>query len=75
MLSLKIIDLKIYFFCSPCPHSSNRPLVDNSDDNPERLIDNSDLHILDYAPTLKTLCILAVLEHNLDITVLPRDVV
>lgn len=48
--------------------------VENLDDDPEKLIDNSDLHVLDYAPTLKTLSILSVLEHNLDQSWLPRDI-
>ncbi|XP_026751898.1 kelch domain-containing protein 3 [Galleria mellonella] len=67
---------KVYLFggTSPCPHTSNRPIVDDTD-NPERLIDNSDLHLLDYSPTLKTLSILCVLEHQLDQSSLPRDII
>lgn len=68
---------KVYLFggTSPCSHVNlNRQLYD-AEDNPERLIDNSDLHVLDYAPTLKTLSILCVLEHNLDQSSLPRDII
>ncbi|CAH2083850.1 unnamed protein product [Euphydryas editha] len=35
----------------------------------------SDIHVLDYAPTLKTLCIICVLEHNLDQSSLPHDII
>ncbi|KAM3964148.1 kelch domain-containing protein 3 [Aphomia sociella] len=68
---------KVYLFggTSPCPHTSNRPVVDDTDNNPERLIDNSDLHLLDYSPTLKTLSILCCLEHHLDQSSLPRDII
>ncbi|KAJ0175456.1 hypothetical protein K1T71_008615 [Dendrolimus kikuchii] len=67
---------KVYLFggTSPCPHVCNRP-IDSINRNPECLIDNSDLHVLDYAPTLKILCILTVLEHNLDQSSLPRDII
>uniref|UniRef100_A0A2A4K149 Kelch domain-containing protein 3 n=1 Tax=Heliothis virescens TaxID=7102 RepID=A0A2A4K149_HELVI len=66
----------VYLFggTSPCPGPSNR-VPENVDDNPERLIDNSDLHLLDYQPSLKTLSILAVLEHNIDTSILPRDII
>lgn len=67
---------KVYMFggTSPCLHFGNR-LIDNIYSNPERLIDNSDLHILDYAPTLKVLCILSVLKNKLDQSSLPRHVI
>ncbi|XP_053612416.1 kelch domain-containing protein 3-like [Plodia interpunctella] len=65
---------KVYLFggSSPCPHTNNRAIDFN---DAERLIDNSDLHVLDYSPSLKTLSILCVLKHNLDQTTLPRDIV
>ncbi|XP_063822675.1 kelch domain-containing protein 3 [Ostrinia nubilalis] len=70
-----IYEDKVYLFggTSPCPHQNIRP-TDNLDDDPEKLIDNSDLHVLDYAPTLKTLSILTVLEHNLEHSWLPHDI-
>ncbi|XP_068159477.1 kelch domain-containing protein 3 [Drosophila tropicalis] len=37
------------------------------------LIDYSDLHVLDFEPTLKTLATMVVLKHQLDITGLPRS--
>ncbi|KAG7306015.1 hypothetical protein JYU34_008586 [Plutella xylostella] len=62
---------KVYLFGGTSP--GGRQVV--SDENQERLIDNSDLHVLDYSPSLKTLCILSVLENNLDQTCLPRDII
>jgi len=37
------------------------------------LIDYSDLHVLDFEPTLKTLATMVVLKHQLDISGLPRS--
>lgn len=66
----------VYLFggTSPCPHINAR-IIENSDSNPELLVDNSDLHLLEYSPSLKTLCILVALEHKLDQNCLPRDVI
>ncbi|CAK1546692.1 unnamed protein product [Leptosia nina] len=65
---------KVYLFggTSPGKHPLNPD--DSSDDDDEKLLDNNDLHILDYNPTLKVLCINYVLENNLDISLLPKDV-
>ncbi|GBP31645.1 Kelch domain-containing protein 3 [Eumeta japonica] len=57
----------------PCPHMCSKH-VTQSDDNPERLVDNSDLHILDFSPTLETLAIVAVLNNNLDQSCLPQTI-
>ena len=38
------------------------------------LIDHSDLHILDFSPSLKTLCKLAVIQYSLDQSCLPHDI-
>lgn len=66
---------KVYLFggTSPCPHTNTR-IIENLESNPERLIDNSDLHVLDYAPTLKVLSMLVVVDHDLDQSFLPRDI-
>lgn len=37
------------------------------------LMDHNDLHVLDFAPSLKTLCELAVIKYQLDLKVLPAD--
>ncbi|KAF5287220.1 hypothetical protein FQA39_LY15997 [Lamprigera yunnana] len=39
----------------------------------EELTDHSDMHILDFKPSLKTLCILAVNYSKLDISSLPQS--
>lgn len=36
-----------------------------------QLIDYNDTHVLDFAPSLKTLSILTVVKYNLDQSVLP----
>ncbi|XP_077995275.1 kelch domain-containing protein 3-like [Glandiceps talaboti] len=38
------------------------------------LMDHSDLYILDFAPSLKMLCKLAVIAYKLDISCLPHDI-
>lgn len=63
----------VVVFCSPCTNQNQRA-AETLDDDPERLIDNSDLHVLDYTPSLKTLSILTVLQYNLDQSCLPRDI-
>ncbi|XP_023936479.2 kelch domain-containing protein 3 [Bicyclus anynana] len=66
---------KVYLFGGTSPCAQNNRPSNESDDSSERLIDNSDLHVLDYSPSLKTLCILAVLKYNLDQTSLPHDII
>uniref|UniRef100_A0A8D8S3I2 Kelch domain-containing protein 3 n=1 Tax=Cacopsylla melanoneura TaxID=428564 RepID=A0A8D8S3I2_9HEMI len=46
----------------------NDPLFGESN-----LIDNDDLHILDFAPTLRTLALVAVIKYNLSTKYLPRQ--
>lgn len=41
---------------------------------PQKLIDYSDTHVFDFDPTLKTLCLMSVLENNLDQSYLPPGV-
>lgn len=51
-------------FCSPSESTSHGP----------KLFDYSDTHVLDFEPNLKTLCLMAVIENNLDQTFLPQDI-
>lgn len=40
----------------------------------QKLFDYSDTHVLDFEPNLKTLCLMSVIENNLDQTYLPQDI-
>lgn len=47
------------------------PPKDCSERDNDKLVDYNDLHVLDFQPTLKTLCLAAVLKHNLKDSILP----
>uniref|UniRef100_A0A1I8QD52 Kelch domain-containing protein 3 n=1 Tax=Stomoxys calcitrans TaxID=35570 RepID=A0A1I8QD52_STOCA len=51
---------------SPYPHAT-------AQEQQAFLIDNNDTNVLDFEPSLKTLSILAVVEHRIDTTWLPRE--
>lgn len=38
------------------------------------LMDYNDTHVLDFEPNLKTICIMSVIENNLDQTWLPQEI-
>jgi len=59
----------LHLFFDPYSPSPEEGLGDEFD-----LIDHSDLHILDFSPSLKTLCKLAVIQYNLDQSCLPHDI-
>nr|BAB23704.1 unnamed protein product [Mus musculus] len=63
-----IVGDKIVLFGGTSP-SPEEGLGDEFD-----LIDHSDLHILDFSPSLKTLCKLAVIQYSLDQSCLPHDI-
>jgi len=46
------------------------PAVEDSEFN---LMDHSDLYVLDFYPSLKTLCLISVVDHKLDTSLLPRE--
>ncbi|EDO42909.1 predicted protein [Nematostella vectensis] len=48
------------------------PIAGSTTDDEFSLQDHSDLYVLDFDPTLRTLCKIAVLQHKLDIGVLPK---
>ncbi|XP_041984234.1 kelch domain-containing protein 3 [Aricia agestis] len=67
---------KVYMFGGTSPIiSANQQPEEYTEDSPERLVDNSDLHVLDYSPSLRTLSILCVLEYKLDQSVLPQEII
>jgi hypothetical protein len=42
--------------------------------SPPQLIDYNDTHVLDFQPSLKTLCIFTVVQNNLNQSELPHDI-
>lgn len=60
-----VIGPKVYLFGGTSP--VNQAITSDPD-----LTDHSDLHVLDFAPTLKTLCQLAVVEYKMDTSCLPQ---
>lgn len=60
---------------SPTPNQTgSRQRMEEFDPNDMTLMDHSDLHVLDFAPTLKTLCLLSVIDARMDISHLPQDI-
>ncbi|KAL7641640.1 UNVERIFIED_CONTAM: hypothetical protein RMT77_007513 [Armadillidium vulgare] len=57
---------------SPDPSADSSDVVSSGDPD-GRLVDHSDLYVLDFEPSLKTLTIMAVLKNNLDTSILPWD--
>lgn len=62
-----LIDHRVFLFggTSPCPVPTENAELD--------LMDHSDLHVLDFSPSLRTLCLLTVAENGLDTSCLPKD--
>lgn len=56
-----------YFFCFS-PQDKDKVLVEAED----KLVDHSDMYVLDFNPTLRTLCMKAVKEYGLDMSSLPH---
>lgn len=61
-----VIGPKVFLFGGTSPEHQN------TSNNDSDLTDHSDLHVLDFAPTLKTLCQVAVIEYKMDTTCLPQ---
>lgn len=60
------------FLCHDSP-SENSTLMRGG--HGQKLTDYSDTHVLDFEPNLKTLCLMAVIENNLDqTTYLPKEI-
>ncbi|KAB7495163.1 Kelch domain-containing protein 3 [Armadillidium nasatum] len=60
------------FLFIPDPSADSSDVVSSGDPD-GRLVDHSDLYVLDFEPSLKTLTIMAVLKNNLDTSILPWD--
>lgn len=59
---------------SPATNDGNQQHVNGFYFSEFTLRDHSDMHVLDFSPSLKTLCILTVIQKGMDISDLPRDV-
>lgn len=65
-----VIGSRVFLFGGTSPSGRKSELGPTSEQD---LVDHSDLHVLDFAPSLKTLCLLATLKHKLDHTCLPQN--
>lgn len=57
-------------YCSP---SNNNSLATLHNPVPTALVDYNDTHVLDFEPSLRTLCILAVIRFNLSQAEIPQQ--
>ncbi|XP_064602184.1 kelch domain-containing protein 3-like [Liolophura sinensis] len=71
-----VIKSRVFLFggTSPVACLQHQPVIAGTLPEDQVLMDHSDLHVLDFTSTLKTLCMLAVMEHKLDTTGLPKDI-
>lgn len=72
-----VIGHKVFLFggTSPYPSGTQPPTVlPHTEGTDATLMDHSDLHILDFSPSLKVLCELVVVEYGLDKNYLPADI-
>ncbi|XP_059161103.1 kelch domain-containing protein 3-like [Physella acuta] len=67
-----VVGTKVYFFGGTSPRLSSDK-SDSPNQSDSDLIDRSDMYILDFEPTLKTLSSLVIIEHKLDRSCLPHD--
>jgi len=65
---------RMFLFGGTSPANENDELLDHFVDiDPEsRLNDHDDLHVLEFEPSLRTLCLMKVIRHQLDTTYLPE---
>ncbi|CAG9823052.1 unnamed protein product [Phaedon cochleariae] len=69
-----LVGEKVYIFGGTSPHPSeslDNYSIRNTDD---KLVDHSDMYVLDFNPSLKTLCMIAVRKHELDESTLPQNI-
>lgn len=60
----------IVFLYSP---QDEKKIVRDVRETDDKLIDHSDMYVLDFKPTLRTLCMKAVKEYGLDMSTLPNN--
>lgn len=76
-----VVEDKVFLFggTSPFSNTNTHGIQDYvTDENLQgldaKLMDHSDLHILDFAPSLRTLCLLVVIQNHLEEMWLPEDI-
>ncbi|XP_069675101.1 kelch domain-containing protein 3 isoform X2 [Periplaneta americana] len=79
--SCLVVGDKVFLFGGTSPCYSPNPIAflgnieENAVDGLEaKLMDHNDLHILDFAPSLRTLCLLVVIQNHMEETWLPEDI-
>lgn len=70
-----VVENKMYLFGGTSPIRD--PVYDDGADSPDdhELMDHDDLHVLDLDPSLKTLCMLCVINNELNHSCLPTDLI
>lgn len=63
----------ILFFFSLCSPSNNDSLSPLNSPVSTQLVDYNDTHVLDFEPSLRTLCILAVIRYSLNQAEIPQQ--
>lgn len=64
-----VIGSRVFLFGGTSPNIKKTESPTSEQD----LVDHSDLHVLDFSPSLKTLCLLATMQHRLDTSFLPQN--
>lgn len=78
--SCLVVGDKVFLFGGTSPFPGHHPcyLQELDDGHAEgldtKLMDHNDMHILDFAPSLRTLCMLVVIQYRLDQLWLPEDI-
>ncbi|XP_018564795.1 kelch domain-containing protein 3-like isoform X2 [Anoplophora glabripennis] len=65
---------RIFLFGGTSPQQQSKVGSNHGEEMDDILMDHSDMYVLDFQPTLKTLCIIAVRQYKLDESVLPTNV-
>ncbi|KAH6926485.1 hypothetical protein HPB50_018826 [Hyalomma asiaticum] len=70
-----LVGSRLFLFGGSSPASSGGNVLDRSRESSETvsLVDHADLHVLDFAPSLKTLCLLVLIDSHMDISRLPEE--
>ncbi|XP_075555192.1 kelch domain-containing protein 3-like isoform X2 [Dermacentor variabilis] len=70
-----LIGNRLFLFGGTSPVSSKGSILDRFRESSETvsLVDHPDLHVLDFAPSLKTLCLLVLIDSRMDISHLPDE--